>query len=88
MRRFRERRLVVDYSNRFSRENLYEFLEDEISRLEADPSSKRVLNVGAGGELGRRIASLRNADVVDVDVSRERRPDVVVDVCALDCFHD
>jgi SAM-dependent methyltransferase len=88
VRRFRERRLVIDYSNRFSRENLYEFLAQEIARLDALPHSKRALNVGAGGEIGRRVAALRNAELVNVDLSRDRRPDVVADACDLGCFQD
>jgi SAM-dependent methyltransferase len=86
VRRLRDRRFVIDASNRFSRENLNEFLEREIEALEARPGVKRVLNVGAGGPLAARIASLRESRVVSVDLDPARRPDVLADVCDLRCF--
>jgi SAM-dependent methyltransferase len=47
-----------------------------------------VLNVGAGGQLARRVAALRGRRVVHVDLDPARRPDVVADVCDLRCFDD
>lgn len=83
-----KRPFVIDASNRFSRENLNEFLEREIAALEAPPAARRVLNVGAGGSLARRVAQLRGGAVVHVDLDPARRPDVVADVCDLGCFED
>ena len=82
------RPFVINGSNRFSRENLNEFLEREIAALEARPGSRRVLNVGAGGILARRVAQLRDGHVVSVDLDPARRPDIVADVCDLGCFED
>ena len=79
---------VIDASNRFSREGLNEFVEREIAALEAQPGPLRVLNVGAGGSLARRVARLRGARVWHVDLDPARRPDVVADVCDLRCFED
>jgi len=88
MRRLCSSAYVQDASNRFSRENLNEFVEREIAALEARPGSRRVLNVGAGGLLARRVAELRGSRVVQVDLDPARRPDVVADVCDLRCFED
>jgi SAM-dependent methyltransferase len=88
VRRLCAREFVIDASNRFSRENLNELLEREILQLEARAGAKRVLNVGAGGILARRVARIREARVVQVDLDPARRPDVVADVCDLRCFAD
>jgi SAM-dependent methyltransferase len=88
VRRLCSSAFIQDASNRFSRENLNEFLEREIAALEARPGSRRVLNVGAGGQLARRVAALRGRRVVHVDLDPARRPDVVADVCDLRCFDD
>jgi SAM-dependent methyltransferase len=88
VRRLRDREIVIDASNRFSRENLSELLEREIEALEARPGPKRVLNVGTGGPLAERIARTRESRVVGVDLDPSRHPDVVADVCDLRCFED
>src|SRR5262245_35049954 len=88
VRLFCSSRFVQDASNRFSRENLNEFLEREIAALEAGPPGRRVLSVGAGGLLARRVKALRGSSVVQVDIDPALRPDVVADVCDLRCFED
>lgn len=89
LRRLARRRVVVDWSNRYSRENLYAFVDREIERSNARPGGERVLNVGAGGEIGRRLqAGLRGAHLIQVDLDVRRRPDVVADVSDLRCFPD
>jgi SAM-dependent methyltransferase len=88
VRRLCSSAFVQDASNRFSRENLNEFLAREIAALEARPGSRRVLNIGAGGLLARRVSELRGRRVVQVDLDPARRPDVVADVCDLRCFED
>ena len=86
--RFRNRGLVIDASNRFSRENLDALLEREIAALEARPGEKRVLGVGAGGPLAERVARLRGCRVLTLDIDPARRPDVVADVAELKDFAD
>jgi SAM-dependent methyltransferase len=88
VRRLCDRQLVIDASNRFSRENLNELLEREIEAFEARSGEKRVLNVGAGGPLAGRIARLRESRVVNVDLDPACSPEVVADVCDLRCFAD
>ena len=75
--RIRRSRRLHDFSNRFSREGLLPFVDAAIEDLDASPGKKRVLNVGAGGELGERVATLRNHELVTLDDNPERRPDVV-----------
>jgi SAM-dependent methyltransferase len=79
---------VIDASNRFSRAQLSEWLERELTALDAEPGKPRVLNVGAGGPLAARVSRLRHARVVHVDVDPARAPDVVADVQDLGCFPD
>ena len=74
----------------FSRENLYEWLDDEVDRLRRDQPGKplKVLNVGAGGDLYEHVRKLPGAEVIQIDIDPDRRPDVVADVCKLDVFKD
>jgi SAM-dependent methyltransferase len=83
--RFRNRGLVIDASNRFSRESLNELLEAEIAALEAKPGPLRALCVGAGGPLSQRVARMQ-AEVTTIDLVAARNPDLVADVCDLDAF--
>jgi SAM-dependent methyltransferase len=79
---------VQDASARFSRENLSELLDEPIGAFEAQPGAKRVLNIGAGGELAARVGRLRASSVVHVDLDRSKRPDVIADARDLACFGD
>jgi SAM-dependent methyltransferase len=86
--RLRNRKFVLDASNRFSRENLNAMIDREIARLEEPPGARQVLCVGSGGELAQRVAGIRGARVTSVDIDPARRPDVVADVCDLRAFAD
>lgn len=86
VRRLCNSAFVIDASNRFSRERLNEILASEIAALEAQPGPCRVLNVGAGGSLARRVGELRGGRTWHVDLDPARRPDVIADVCDLRCF--
>ena len=83
----RNRDLVIDASNRFSRENLNPLLDAEIAALEAKPGPLRVLCVGAGGLLSERVARMQ-AEVTTIDIVAARNPDLVADVCDLEPFAD
>lgn len=84
--RLRNRQFVLDASNRFSRQNLNEWLDREIAALEQRPGTRRVLCVGSGGELAERIGRMRESRVTTLDVDPARSPDVVTDVCDLHVF--
>ena len=85
--RFVHRR-IADFSNHFSRENLYRYLDREIRVLNEAPKRTRVLNVGAGGQIARHVGRLNNSDVTTIDIDPDRGPEFVVDVCNMHCFRD
>jgi SAM-dependent methyltransferase len=68
-----------------SRKNLHSFIRDSLSNC-INKNSK-VLNIGAGGEIGGIVNSTcseRQADVICIDIDPNRRPDVVCDICEMD----
>jgi SAM-dependent methyltransferase len=68
-------------SKRISRTGLYPFLDGEFERI---LERSRVLSVGAGGEINRRlleVARRRDLAVTQLDIDPARRPDVVGDIC-------
>jgi len=75
-------RRIEDHSKRMTRRGLDRFLEREFAAL---PVGARVLSVGAGGPINRRLA--RHAErvgfvVKSLDVDPARGPDFTVDLCA------
>ena len=81
-------RRVADFSNHFSRESLYKYLDREIQLLNETPAKTRVLNVGAGGQISRHVARLNHSDLTTIDIDPDRGPEMVVDVCNMHCFRD
>ena len=79
---------VWKMSNVFSRENLLTLLDRELLPLTQLPRPVDVLNIGAGGELGGRVAAVANARVQTIDVDPQRGPDLVADVTDLSMFED
>jgi SAM-dependent methyltransferase len=74
-------KLVGRGGKRVSRYGLYPFLDGELAKLER---GSRVLSVGAGGEIGARMAAAREQhglDVVQLDIAPDRGADVVADLC-------
>lgn len=70
-------------SKKWSRKNLYEFID---SHLKSITSGMSVLNVGASGEVGSRLSRAltqnnTGIDLVSTDIDPERNPDIVCDVC-------
>lgn len=79
-----QRRLLLR-SKALSRKHLYVPLRASI-RSEAILGNRKILNIGSGGEVGRIInEAWNNADgnLVSVDISPEREPDVCTDACML-----
>lgn len=73
----------VGRSKKWSRKNLYEFID---SQLKAITPGMSVLNVGASGEVGSRLSRALTKDntgieLVSTDIDPERKPDIVCDVC-------
>ena len=73
----------VARSKKWSRKNLYEFIDSQLNSIKPGMS---VLNVGASGEVGRRLSQAltqnnTGIELVSTDIDPERNPDVVCDVC-------
>ncbi len=74
--------LLQRYYKRQSRRNLYESLEAAIAAHVNDPGA-RTLNIGAGGEVQRRLA-VHHISSLSIDIDPARGPDLVVDVQQMD----
>jgi len=75
---------LVRISKRASRAGLYEFLTGEYAAIE---SGDQVLTVGSGGEVNallQQYAQQRGFRVTSFDISAERHPDILGDVCSHD----
>lgn len=68
-------------SKRLSRKGLYPFLETQAALIQP---GQRVLSVGAGGQVSRRVRA-RSAElgyqVEELDISDTHRPDIQADIC-------
>jgi SAM-dependent methyltransferase len=83
------RRVNYALTARFSHRKLAPFIERHLREITGAQSRPRILTVGAGGVLGRRIERLRDrADVVSVDIDPARSPDVVASYVDLAPFAD
>lgn len=70
-------------SKKWSRKNLYEFID---SKLKSITPGMSVLNVGASGEVGSRLSRAltqnnTGIELISTDIDPERNPDIVCDVC-------
>lgn len=64
-----------------SRQNLYEFLESEFSKIEEEAN---VLTIGSGGEINKRLETYRLTNqftVTSFDIDEKRGPDIKGDIC-------
>lgn len=66
-------------SKLFSRQNQYKWLMHEINRINIIAKRQRVLNIGAGGEIAKRISKLENAEITSLDCGEKKKPDVIAD---------
>jgi len=81
---------LINLSKRFSRQNLYKFLREEIIKLgkNKNDSYLKILNIGAGGEISKYITKIRNANIISLDIDNSRNPDIVGDACDMKMFED
>ncbi len=75
----------VNKSKKWSRKNLYEFID---SQLKSITPGMTVLNVGAGGEVGHRLSETLDQsntpiEIISTDIDIKRNPDIVCDVCSM-----
>lgn len=71
---------LAKLSKRFSRANLYEWLEAELATL---PQGSQVLCIGAGGLLDSMIKGQAGIEATTVDIDPARKPDIVMDATQL-----
>ncbi len=67
----------IKFSKRYSRKNLYRFLEDAIDKYCCD--GLNIINIGAGGEI-RKILKKHNVNFIEIDIDPKRNPDIVASV--------
>lgn len=79
-------RLVRLWANIHSRGSLPAFLSRQLTKFNRQGEDSLALSVGAGGYLGELIRSECLGELVEIDIDEARAPDVVVDVCAMNCF--
>jgi len=74
----------VKLSKLLSRKGIYPFLHRQFEQI---PVGAQVLNIGAGGDIGKtlmRHASEQQFQVASLDIDAQRHPDIVGDICAHD----
>jgi ubiquinone/menaquinone biosynthesis C-methylase UbiE len=75
-------------SKKYSRKNLYEWLDSEIEHLNASKEDLAILNVGSGGEIYNHINTIGNCRILQIDNDPARNPDIVTNVCEMPMFDD
>lgn len=83
------RRVNYKLTTRLTHRGLSAFIEDHLAKIAARGGRPRILNIGAGGVLGRRIEARRDVfEVTSVDLDPARGPDVVASFTDLAPFAD
>ena len=72
---------LVWFSKKFSRENLYKFIDETIEKYISIQNLERrkIINIGAGGEIGKFIKK-KLLNVIEVDIDKDRNPDLILDI--------
>ncbi|PCJ61773.1 MAG: hypothetical protein COA79_05615 [Planctomycetota bacterium] len=76
--------IFIKMSKKLSRKGIYPFLNKEFSDFKKDMN---ILNIGAGGQVGELLKeySIKNGfKVTTFDISEERNPDILGDICSHD----
>ena len=74
-------RQLIRLSKLFSRRGIYPFLDIQFSQI---PTGSKVLNVGSGGQIGdllKKYSAHNKFEIISLDISAERQPDIVGDIC-------
>jgi ubiquinone/menaquinone biosynthesis C-methylase UbiE len=79
-------------SKRFSRVNLYEWLQVELAshngRAASAGKKASVLNVGSGGDVYGALKKNPAFHITQIDIDPARKPDIVADICDLNMFQE
>jgi len=81
---FKYRSFLIRLSKRRSRQGLYEFLDNQYSKIR---DGADVLTVGAGGDINKPLmlhAAENRFKVLSLDIDKDREPDIVGDITAID----
>ena len=81
-------KIFIKLSKIISRKGIYPFLNIEFNQIE---SNKKVLTIGAGGEVNlllNQYSLKRSFDVVSFDIEKDRNPDILGDICSYDFKQD
>lgn len=81
------RRVNYRLTARVTHRGLARIIDEQIERISKRPGRPKVLSIGAGGVIGRRIEKAP-FDVTSVDSDPTRKPDVVADFTDLAPFAD
>lgn len=74
----------IKLSKILSRKGLYPFLNAQFFEIQKD---LKVLNIGVGGEISKLLntyATNNNFRVISFDISEQRNPDILGDICSYD----
>ena len=82
------------FTKKFSRENLYTFLEESIKEhiLSRDCEKLKIINIGAGGEISyhirKHIKEKNYIEYIEIDIDEKRNPDYVLDIQNMHLIND
>ena len=77
-------KIFIKLSKIISRKGIYPFLNIEFNKI---TSSKKVLTIGAGGEVNlllNQYSKKNSFDLVSFDIEKNRQPDILGDICTFD----
>ena len=78
-------KFLVNFSKKYSRKNLYEFLIDGIDKYYKD--GYKVISIGSGGPI-KKLLNRQNVEFKEIDIDQKRNPDYVCDIEKMDIFED
>ena len=76
--------IFIRMSKLLSRKGIYPFLHKEFQNIGL---GKKVLTIGSGGEINKVLkeySTKNNFEVISFDISEERKPDILGDICTYD----
>ena len=74
---------LVILSKYFSRYNLNKLLNQQTKILNEVEIKKSILNIGSSGELEQIVKTIKNTEIISIDIDEDRKPDIVMDATDL-----
>jgi hypothetical protein len=72
--------ILYKLSKKASRKNLEKYILTSFNKIKKETNTIKVLNIGAGGDLGNLISSHFN-NIYSIDIDDSRKPDQLLDLC-------